>query len=89
MAIKRDKSFIKDLKTIPLSDKEFQWLCNFLALLAAKKPLPPEARDHALEGEWKGFREFHIGGDNAVIYYTEGDDLRLARLEHTQLFKKM
>ena len=88
MAIKRNKSFTKDQARVPLSDKEFQWLCDFVARLNARQALPPEARDHALEGEWKGFREFHIGGDKMVIYRVLGDDVQLFRLgTHAQLFK--
>ncbi len=90
MVITREQSFIEDFQNIELNDEEFQCLCNFVAFLSAGKPLPPESKDHALEGEWQSFREFHLGGDNMVIYRKEGDDVKLYRLgKHTQLYKKM
>lgn len=44
---------------------------NDEALLATKY------RDHALKGNWKGFRELHIEGDWLLIYYIDGKDLVL------------
>jgi mRNA interferase YafQ len=52
--------------------------------------LPPEARDHALHGEWSDFRECHLGGDVLLIYKMDDGQLHLARLgSHAQLFKNM
>ena len=86
--LKRHKNFIKDLRNAKMSDKEFRCLIEYLALLSANKALPPEARDHALVGEWQGYREFHIGGDKLVIYKIKANELLLARLgTHNQLFK--
>jgi len=45
---------------------------EYLSLLADNKALPPEARDHDLQGDWRGFREFHVGGDLLVIYRKVG-----------------
>jgi mRNA interferase YafQ len=39
-----------------------------LLLIANDGPLPPEYLDHELTGDWKGFRECHIGGDFLLIY---------------------
>lgn len=39
-----------------------------LLLIANDAPLPPEYLDHELSGDWKGFRECHIGGDFLLIY---------------------
>jgi len=38
-----------------------------LLLIANEGPLPPEYRDHELTGDWKGFRECHIGGDFLLV----------------------
>lgn len=84
----RHKNFIKDLRNAKLSDKEFRCLVECLALLSVGKPLPQTAREHALLGEWQGYRDFHIGGDKIVIYKIKADELLLARLgTHAQLFK--
>lgn len=39
-----------------------------MLLIANDVPLPPEYRDHDLTGDWRGFRECHIGGDFLLIY---------------------
>lgn len=44
-----------------------------LLLIANDAPLGPEWLDHALRGEWSGYRECHIGGDFLLIY--ELDDV--------------
>jgi len=52
------------------------------------RELQSEARDHALLGEYKGMREFHLGGDMLLIYTVIDDVLYLQRLgTHSQLFK--
>lgn len=39
-----------------------------MLLIANDAPLGPEWRDHALTGDWEGYRECHIGGDFLLIY---------------------
>jgi len=39
-----------------------------LLLVANDGPLGAEWKDHALKGDWAGFRECHIGGDFLLIY---------------------
>jgi mRNA interferase YafQ len=57
-------------------------------LLAEDKPLPDSCRDHALIGDWKGYRECHLKPDLLLIYRTEEPEiLRIARLgSHSELF---
>lgn len=59
-----------------------------LAALAVDAPVAARHRDHALSGEWRGFRECHILPDLLLIYRKYGDELlRLARLgTHSELF---
>ena len=86
--LKRHKQFKKDLRSVRLTDKQFEKFIKYVSLLLNGKPLPPEAKDHPLVGNWKDFREFHLGGDLIVIYRIEGDDLILTRMgTHNQLFK--
>ena len=86
--LKRHKQFKKDLKKINLTDKQFEKFVKYISLLLEKKPLPPEAKDHQLVGNWKDFREFHLGGDLLVIYKVEKNDLILIRIgTHNQLFE--
>ena len=71
-----------DVKAI---DRE---LAVVTAALAADVPLPARNHDHALTGEWKGFRDCHIRPDLVLIYRKTGSDLlELARLgSHSDLF---
>lgn len=60
-----------------------------LAFLTVDEPLPSRYRDHALSGNWAGYRECHIKPDLLLIYKKVDDDLlRLARIaSHSTLFK--
>ena len=88
MKLRRHKQFIKDLKKIRLTDEQFLKLAKYITLLTEAKPLPPEARDHELLGIWKGFREFHVGGDLLVIYRMTEEEVILVRIgSHNQLFQ--
>jgi mRNA interferase YafQ len=63
-------------------------LTDILALLVADQPLPEKNRDHALSGEWKGYRDCHLKPDLLLIYgKPDAETLRLARLgSHSELF---
>lgn len=88
MILYRHKKFINDFKKANLSDSQFEKLIKYFNLFIEDKELPKEAKDHSLSGEWKGFREFHLGGDMLVIYYKDEDIITLARIgTHSQLFK--
>lgn len=45
-----------------------------LLLVANDAPLGPEWRDHALVGDWKGYKECHVGGDFLLIYKIDDSD---------------
>ena len=58
-----------------------------LSLLATDRVLPQRLSDHALSGEWKGFRDCHVKPDLVLIYEKLTTVLRLARLgSHGELF---
>jgi len=42
-----------------------------LLLIANDGPMGAEWRDHALKGDWSGYRECHIGGDFLLAYKLE------------------
>ncbi|CEL27030.1 mRNA interferase YafQ [Pseudomonas jessenii] len=48
---------------------------NVMVMLFLADQLPPEYLDHALTGDWSGFRECHIGGDFLMIYENTRPDL--------------
>jgi len=88
LKVKRHKLFIKELRNAKLSDQHFSKYIVYLAKLIEEKPLPEEALDHPLKGDYKDCREFHISGDVLVIYFIADDTLNLIRIgSHSQLFR--
>ena len=88
MTLKRHKFFKKDELKAKLTDEQYAKRVKYLSLILNSKDLPPEARDHELLGNYKGMREFHLGGDILLIYTIVDDVLYLQRLgTHSQLFK--
>lgn len=88
--LSRHKAFIKDMRNTRLTEIQATKLFLYVAKLLNDEPLPPEAKDHALEGEWNDFREFHLGGDVLLIYQTNNQQVYLTRLgSHAQLFSNM
>lgn len=82
------KSFKKDLNKLKFSNEHYAKYVIYLGKLLSNEVLPMEARDHALNGEYKDTREFHISGDLLVIYMIQDDILSLLRIgTHSQLFK--
>ena len=43
-------------------------LPEILKLLLVDEPLPEKNRDHALSGDWSGYRECHVKPDLLLIY---------------------
>jgi len=90
MILAQTKSFQRDSAKLQLSDKHFTRFVEYLYLLAQGHALPPEAKDHALKGDWADFRECHISGDILLIYQIEADTVKLVRIgSHSQLFRTM
>jgi len=64
------KAFAKDWERLTHSGRyDMKRLKEAMLLLIANDAaLPPEWLDHALQGDWGGHRECHIGGDFLLIY---------------------
>lgn len=81
--------FRKDVKRSEKRGKDMAKLRAVLTLLAQEQPLPTEYRDHALRGDWIGFRDLHIEPDWLLLYRIEGDEVQLARTgTHADLFRE-
>lgn len=89
MKICRHKQFIKEFKKTRITDSQFEKFIHYMNCLSDDKPLPGEAKDHALCGEYSDCREFHLGGDTLVIYLvnTDNEAILLRIGSHAQLFK--
>ncbi|MGL4943837.1 MAG: type II toxin-antitoxin system YafQ family toxin [Thermoguttaceae bacterium] len=91
--INRNSIFKKDFKRVMANPRHARDAAARLeaatSILAEDRPLPQSYRDHALTGDWNGYRECHLKPDLLLIYRTEANDLlRLARLgSHSELFR--
>lgn len=86
--LKQTKTYLKDSKRAVLSDKHFTKFVQYLNALSKDEVLPEESKDHALIGNWEGYREFHLGGDVLVIYKVTDSEIILTRIgTHSQLFE--
>jgi mRNA interferase YafQ len=88
LKLRRNKSFLKDIRKIKFLDQHYSKYAVYLGKLLSKESLPPQAKDHNLKGNWQGFREFHISGDLIVIYSITDDTVNLIRIgSHSELFE--
>ena len=91
LTVKFTTRFKKDYKTAikrGCNNKLFEYV---VTELMNQQPLPEKFKDHALNGNYTGFRECHIQPDWLLIYLVENDilTLTLARTgSHSDLFGK-
>jgi mRNA interferase YafQ len=89
--IERSNRFKRDYKRLRASgggEAIERDLAVVFMMLATDLTLPIRNRDHALTGDWKGFRDCHVRSDLVLIYRKVGSDLlELARLgTHSEVF---
>ena len=76
--IQRTSLFKKDYKRIQKRGYNTELLKEVITLLARGEELPLKNRDHALTGDWEGYRECHIQSDWLLIYRIIDDKLILS-----------
>lgn len=69
--------FKKDLKRIQKRGYNLQKLQNILNTLRSNQTLSPKYRDHALTGNYNGFRKCHIEADWLLVYAIDNGNLIL------------
>ena len=83
--------FKKDLKQAKKRGLNLPDLFGVIEKLANDEELPAKNRDHALTGEYVGYRECHISPDWLLIYMKD-TDIRIISLyrtgSHSDLFGK-
>ena len=83
LQIKTSKDFDRDIRKVKLTTN----LVEVLACLSRKEILPVKYKDHALTGNWNGWRDCHVANDLVLIYRSDGEILYLARLNsHSEIF---
>ena len=66
--IEVSRQYLKDLKLARKRQLDEKLLNDIIAMLAAGEPLPAKNCDHALSGNYKGYRECHVTPDWLLIY---------------------
>jgi mRNA interferase YafQ len=91
---KKSKRFNKSYKKLERSgvlSKKVKVDLNFaINILLRKEKLPPNYKDHKLQGKLKKYRECHIKGDILLLYRIdeEGGSLALMNIgSHSVLFQ--
>lgn len=81
--------FKKDLKLAKKRGYDIDRLRDIVNMLASEKALDEKYRDHALTGNYRGFRECHIEPDWLLIYRVTDQELELFLFRtgtHSDLF---
>lgn len=63
-----------------------EW-AEVLNCLVQNIALPEKYRDHALTGNWKGYRDCHVKPDLVLVYKLSDEAIELHQLKtHSELF---
>jgi len=85
--LKTTKQFDKDLKRNLKRGKSREKIFRIMQMILNQISLPPQNRDHKLQGEWQDCRECHIEPDWLLIYRLEEDAVSFERNgSHSDLF---
>ena len=86
--IRWTSQFKKDYRLMARRGRDMDRLDAVLAALAAGETPPPALKDHALVGNWSGYRELHVEPDWLLIYRAELETLSFVRTgSHAALFR--
>ena len=83
-------TFKRDFKRAVRRGKDPEKIKTVVRLLCAQEPLPPSLRDHALSGDYAGYRDCHVESDLVLIYRIVEDQLQLICVRlgtHSDLFE--
>jgi len=80
--------FDRDYSHVVKRGKKIEKLDSVMMKLINEEPSPPRNREHALKGNFKGFRDCHIEPDWLLIYKVEGDVITFERTgTHSDIFR--
>ena len=87
MKVSQTTQFRKDVRKQKKRGKDLGKLMEVVDLLVSGEPVPEKFRDHALTGNWNGWRDCHVEPDWLLIYKSLSEELILARTgSHSDLF---
>lgn len=87
--VKRTKQFRSDAKLMIRRGKDIELLLAIVEKLKHGSELPEKNKDHALSGNYSGFRECHIEPDWLLVYRANAKTIILTLLRtgsHSDLF---
>ena len=77
LTIKETAKFRKDVRKAKRRGRNLKLLREVLIALSEQTPLAFRYHDHALTGNFAGFRECHIQSDWLLIYAIDGENIIL------------
>lgn len=81
-------TYRKNLKLVLKQGWDANAIQSVVTQLLNDDILDPKLKDHALAGDYKGFRECHIYGDLVIVYQRDDTILKLYKIgRHQDLFK--
>lgn len=89
LKVEYHSKFKKDFLRVTKRGLNPEKLHEVIIILANEQTLPEKYKDHALEGDYKGYRECHIQPDWLLIYKVDKDRLVLVAARtgtHSDLF---
>jgi len=91
MTFKTTAQYRKDIKRIIKQGFDLSLLDDIILDILNGKSLAPKHNDHALKGDYAGYRECHIKPDWLLIYTIDKGKLILTATRtgsHSELFKR-
>lgn len=89
LKIRQSTRFRRDIRRLRKQGTDLSKLETAVTLLVAQRALEATYRDHALTGNWRGYRECHLQPDWLLIYRVVDNELQLTRTgSHAELFGK-
>ncbi len=89
LRLEMTNKFQRDYKLCKKRGLDISLLTDIIDTLLEEKPLPERCRDHALTGNYEGFRECHIQPDWLLVYAVKQEELVLTASRtgtHSDLF---
>jgi len=75
--VEKSTKFKRQLKNLRRRNYRMDLLDEVVATLSSGEQLAPKYRDHALQGDYKGYRECHITPDWLLVYKIKANVLIL------------
>jgi mRNA interferase YafQ len=91
LALKQTTQFKKDLRRMIKRGADMDLLDEVILMLRKREQLPEKYRDHALTGDWAGYRDCHVLPDWLLIYMISDEELILTATRtgtHSDIFQK-